>query len=111
MITCCLTYTIDPAKVREFEDYARRWLVLVPRHGGVHHGYFLPDEGANDVALALFSFPSLAEYARYRVAIRDDADVAEAHAFARETRCFLRYDRTFFRPTGPGPDPTRPAGG
>jgi hypothetical protein len=30
--------------------------------GGTHHGYFLPDEGANNIAYALFSFPSLADY-------------------------------------------------
>lgn len=106
MITCCLRYVIDPFKAAEFEAYARRWLPLVPRHGGVHHGYFLPSEGANDVALALFSFPSLAAYDTYRQAITADPDVAAAHAFARETRCFLRYDRTFFRPTGPGPAST-----
>jgi hypothetical protein len=110
MITCCLRYVIDPYKAREFEDYARRWLPLVARHGGEHHGYFLPGEGANDVALALFSFPSFAAYERYREAIRTDHDAAAAHAFARTTRCFLRYDRTFFRPTGPGPAPVRASG-
>ena len=29
MITCCLRYVIDPFKVAEFEDYARRWLPLM----------------------------------------------------------------------------------
>ncbi len=60
MITCCLRYVIDPYKAAEFEDYARRWLPLVTRHGGEHLGYFLPHEGANNIALALFSFQSLA---------------------------------------------------
>ena len=46
MITCVVTYTIDPAKTREFEAFARAWKDLVGRHGGVHHGYFLPSEGA-----------------------------------------------------------------
>ena len=41
-------------------------LTLVPRFGGIHHGYFLPSEGASDVALAMFSFPSLAAYEQYR---------------------------------------------
>src|SRR5260370_39319927 len=35
------------------------WVTL---HGGTHHGYFLPAEGASDNALALFSFHSLAAY-------------------------------------------------
>lgn len=42
VITCYLTYRIDPYKSEEFEDYARLWLRLVPRFGGTHHGYFLP---------------------------------------------------------------------
>jgi hypothetical protein len=103
MITCCLRYVIDPFKVAEFEDYAQRWLPLVGRHGGEHLGYFLPHEGANNIALALFSFKSLAAYERYRGAIGNDPDVVAAHAFARETRCFLSYERTFFRPVRLGP--------
>jgi hypothetical protein len=98
VITCCLTYLIDPFKLEEFEAYARRWIPLVARFGGVHHGYYLPNEGANNVAMALFSFPSLARYEEYRVASAADADCLAARAFARETRCFLSYDRRFFRP-------------
>lgn len=52
MITCVVTYTIDPAKTREFEAFARAWMDLVGRRGGVHHGYFLPSEGASDEASA-----------------------------------------------------------
>ena len=98
MITCCLRYVIDPFKAAEFEQYAQRWLPLVPRFGGVHHGYFLPSEGANNIALALFSFESFAAYERYRHAMATDPDVVAAHAFARDTRCSLSYERTFFRP-------------
>jgi hypothetical protein len=53
-------YTIDPDKITDFEAFAAAWIRLVDRNGGVHHGYFLPDEGASDHALALFTFPSLA---------------------------------------------------
>jgi len=42
------------------------WLELIPRFGGKHHGYFLPHESAHDLAIALFSFPSLADYEVYR---------------------------------------------
>ena len=66
MITCVVEYVIDPAKTDAFERFARRWMELVDRHGGRHHGYFLPAEGASDKALALFSFPSLAAYEQYR---------------------------------------------
>ena len=60
MITCYLQYELDPEKIDEFEEYARLWLALLPKFGGEHHGYFLPHESANDLAVALFSFPSLA---------------------------------------------------
>ena len=66
MVTCYLRYVIDASKVKEFEHYGRLWISLVRRLGGVHHGYFLPSEGANNIALALFTFPSLAAYEEYR---------------------------------------------
>jgi hypothetical protein len=47
-------------KLADFEAYGAMWLDLMPRFGGIHHGYFLPSEGTSDVALAMFSFPSLA---------------------------------------------------
>jgi predicted Ser/Thr protein kinase len=53
-------------KLAEFEAYGAMWLELVPRFGGIHHGYFLPSEGESDIALAMFSFPSLAAYEQYR---------------------------------------------
>lgn len=101
MITCHVRYIVDADKIDAFEQYARMWLELVPRFGGTHHGYFLPSEGASDVALAIFSFPSLAAYAQYRSDAAADPDVARAVAFAAETGCFRRYDRTFFRPVLP----------
>ena len=59
MVTCYVNYKIDPDKVEEFENYAKMWIPLVNKFGGTHHGYFLPHEGANNVAVALFSFESL----------------------------------------------------
>jgi hypothetical protein len=50
MITCVVEYVIDPAKIDFFEQFARRWMELVDQHGGAHHGYFLPAEGASDKA-------------------------------------------------------------
>ncbi|MFN3636162.1 MAG: NIPSNAP family protein [Rhizobium rhizophilum] len=98
MITCSLRYEIDPYKLKEFEHYAALWIPLVNRLGGTHHGYFLPHEGANDIALALFSFPSLAAYEAYREAMAADAECQAAFAYAEETRCILRYERSFMRP-------------
>jgi hypothetical protein len=101
MVTCYLRYVIDPDKIAEFEAYAKMWLDLLPRFGGIHHGYFLPSEGESDIALSMFSFASLAEYEQYRKDAAKDPDVAEAVAFAKRTKCFLRYERSFFRPVLP----------
>jgi hypothetical protein len=101
MITCHVHYTVDPYQLKEFEQYARMWLPLVERFGGVHHGYFLPSEGKNDVALCLFSFESLAAYEQYRLASSTDEDCLAAVAFGKKTRCFSRIERSFFRPVFP----------
>ncbi|GIL38144.1 NIPSNAP family protein [Roseiterribacter gracilis] len=101
MITCFIRYTVNQAKLPEFETYARMWLDLVPKFGGTHLGYFLPSEGESDVALALFSFPSLAAYEDYRTRSATDPECLKAVAYWRETNCFLRYERSFFRPLLP----------
>jgi hypothetical protein len=98
MITCYLRYVIDPYKIVEFENYARMWIPLVNKFGGNHHGYFLPHEGANNIAFALFSFPSLASYEVYRQKIVEDTDCQQAFRYARETRCIESFDRSFMRP-------------
>ena len=98
MVTCYIKYIIDPSKVDEFEQYARMWIPLVEKYGGNHHGYFLPSEGANNVALALFSFPSLALYEEYRAQSVEDAECQLAFEYACKTRCVLSNERSFFRP-------------
>ena len=101
MITCVVHYVIDPAELDAFERFARRWMELVARHGGIHHGYFLPAEGASDAALALFSFDSLAAYERYRARFGVDPDFAEADRIRDESGCVVRHERTFMRPLLP----------
>lgn len=98
MITCYLRYIIDPFKVAEFEAYGKMWIPLVEKFGGQHHGYFLPHEGANDVALAMFSFPSLASYEVYRAEAANDLECMAAMEYYRQTKCFVSYERTFMRP-------------
>jgi hypothetical protein len=98
MVTCYLRYVIDPLKSREFEVYARLWIALVERFGGRHHGYFLPHEGANNIALALFSFASLAAYEKYRAMAATDPECQAAMRYYEETKCFLSYERSFMRP-------------
>jgi NIPSNAP len=98
MITCYLRYTIDPAKLAEFETYARVWIGLVTRFDGVHHGYLMPSEGASNIAVAAFTFPSLAAYEVYRLASVDDPDCVAAFRYATTTKCIVSYERSFFRP-------------
>lgn len=78
------------------------WISLVDRHGGTHHGYFLPGEGASDRALALFSFPSLADHEQYRKLFGVDPDFIAADRIRDESGCVVRYERTFMRPVFEG---------
>jgi hypothetical protein len=112
VITCYLRYIIDPAKIKEFEQYARLWIALIEKFGGTHHGYFLPGEGPasatfsfpgvgaegpGDVAVALFSFPNQAAYEAYRQQAAEDAECQAATAYYRETKCFVSYERSFMK--------------
>ena len=98
MVTCYLRYIVDPDKLAEFEHYGKLWIPLVEKFGGKHHGYFLPSEGASNVALAMFTFPGLAEYEEYRDQSFQDPDCMAAFKYAQDTKCIVSYERSFFRP-------------
>jgi hypothetical protein len=98
MITCYVRYVIDPYKLKEFEHYGKLWMPLIQKFGGQTHGYFLPSEGSNNIALTLFSFPNLAAYEQYRINTANDAECLAAFKYAEDTRCIISYERSFFRP-------------
>lgn len=98
MITCHLQYVIDPYQAEAFERYAKMRIPLVNKFGGRHHGYFLPHEGANNIAYALFSFPSLADYEEYRARMQNYEACRRAFAHAEETRCIVSSERSFLKP-------------
>ncbi|QND52420.1 NIPSNAP family protein [Phyllobacterium sp. 628] len=98
MITCYLKYVIDPYKIAEFEEYGRRWIALVTRLGGNHHGYFLPSEGASNIAYAMFSFPSFAAYEDYRHRMAQDPECQELLEIEKSNRSIISYERSFLRP-------------
>jgi hypothetical protein len=98
VITCYLRYEIDPRQAKPFEEYVTGWIPVITRFGGEHHGCFLPHEGANDIAYALFSFESLAAYETYRAAIREDPEAQRLWRLSAQTQCIRRFDRTFLRP-------------
>lgn len=116
MFTCCIRYRIEPDKLDEFREYAQAWIALIREYGGTHHGYFMPGtsgdalpsptfsfpglgtEGPPNVAVALFSFPSIEAYDAYRLGVADDPRCQAATARLNETKCFSSYERTFLVP-------------
>ena len=69
-VTVFIRYQLDPFKRAMFEEYAGRWLTVIPRCGGDLVGYWMPHEGTNNIAFALISFESLAAYENYRARLR-----------------------------------------
>jgi hypothetical protein len=116
MFTCFIRYKIDPDKLNAFREYAHSWILLIEKYGGTHHGYFVPGTGADNlpsaafsfpdlgtegppnIAVALFSFPSVEAYNQYRRAVLDDEDCKAATARFNETKFFSSYERTFLVP-------------
>lgn len=112
-VTCQIRYTLDLNQLGEFQTYARTWVLLVERYGGIHHGYFIPRatpdgvglsfpelgyDGPPDVAVAIFTFPNEESYRRYREMVAVDPECQAAAALVRETNCFTRYERLFLQP-------------
>ena len=112
MITCFIRYVVDESKLADFEQYACTWMSLIEKYGGTHHGYFVADEtppsaafsfpgigeeGPSNVAIALFSFPSLEAYDSYREQVAQDPECHAATARYEATKFFTKYERTFVR--------------
>lgn len=116
MFTCLIRYEVDLEKLKEFKDYAMTWISLIEKYGGTHHGYFVPGdpsdemptaafsfpglgtEGPDNIAVALFSFPSVAAYERYRSKVAEDEECIAATVRFNESKCFLGYERNFLKP-------------
>ena len=97
MITCVIQYTLDPHAIEDFEKYATTWPPVIARCGGELTGYYLPKEGANDWAVALLDFESLAAYEQYRARLAADPQAQANVAFVREARAILAERRSFLR--------------
>jgi NIPSNAP len=96
-VTVFIRYQIDPFKRAMFEEYAKRWLAIIPRCGGDLQGYWMPHEGTNNIAFALISFDNLAAYESYRARLRGDDEGIANFAFAEENQLILGEERTFLR--------------
>jgi NIPSNAP len=94
-IACFIRYQIDPFQLDAFRTYAENWGGIIPRCGGRLIGYFLPNEGTNDIAWGLIGFDSLAAYESYRARLRTDSQAQANFAMAQSKRLVLREERTF----------------
>lgn len=94
-ITCFIRYQIDPFQREGFRKYAENWGPIIPRCGGHLVGYFLPDEGTNDIAWGLIAFESLTAYAAYRLRLKADPEARANLGLAQSKRLILREERTF----------------
>jgi hypothetical protein len=99
-VTVFIRYQLDPFKRAMFEQYAKRWLAIIPRCGGDLAGYWMPHEGTNNIAFALISFENLAAYENYRARLRADSEGIANFDFAEENKFILAEERTFLRPVG-----------
>jgi hypothetical protein len=97
VITVFIRYQLDAFKRAMFEQYAQRWLAIIPRCGGDLVGYWMPHEGTNNIAFALISFESLAAYEEYRARLRADQPAMANFNFAEEHQFIVAEERTFLR--------------
>jgi hypothetical protein len=96
-VTVFIRYQLNPFKRAMFEEYARRWLSIIPKCGGDLVGYWMPHEGTNNIAFALISFESLAAYENYRARLRADAEGIANFSFAEDNKFIMAEERTFLR--------------
>src|SRR5579862_3947142 len=99
-VTVFIRYQIDPFKRDLFETYAKRWSAVIPSRGGDLQGYWMPHEGTNNIAFALISFESLADYETYRAKLRADDEAMTNFRFAEDNQLILAEERTFLRQVG-----------
>jgi NIPSNAP len=96
-VTVFIRYRLDPFQRDAFEEYARRWLPIIPKCGGDVVGYWMPHEGTDNIAYGLISFDSLAAYETYRARLKADSEGAANFRLAQEQRFILSEERTFLR--------------
>lgn len=107
MITCVITYDIDPNRRELFAQYARNWGECSPRCGADLIGYFAPHEGSTTTAYGIYSLPSLAEYEAYRARLAADPLGRENYEFAKREG-FIRNESRLFVKLASAPHGVRP---
>lgn len=95
MITCVITYEIDPFKRDAFQEYARNWGQAIPRCGADLIGYYAPHEGSATTAYGIYNIAGLADYEAYRARLAADPLGKANYEFARREQFIRREDRIF----------------
>jgi len=97
MITCFITYDVDPTRMADFESYAAEWERIIPDCGAQMIGYFLPHEGSLTTAYGVYSVTSLSAYEAYKARLSSHPDAIENFRFARDRGIIRREERIFCR--------------
>lgn len=97
MITCVITYDIDPFKRAEFEAYGRMWNEIIPRLGVDLIGYFGPHEGSLTTGYGIYNCASLAAYESYKSQLKTDEKAQAALSYAAQEKFIRREDRIFLK--------------
>jgi hypothetical protein len=96
MLTLCIQYKIDPAKLDDFRAYAAALPEPVERCGGRCYAYYVSTKiaGPTDEGFGFIGFPDLATYERYRGKLASDAGAVAVLKRATDSGCILRECRT-----------------
>lgn len=97
MITCIITYEIDPNKKALFDLYAQNWGKCIPRCGANLVGYFGPHEGSTTTAYGIYHIASLAEYEIYKQKLALDPLGHENFEFAKQEGFIRNESRLFLK--------------
>ncbi|WP_299381054.1 NIPSNAP family protein [uncultured Kiloniella sp.] len=97
MITCIITYEIDPYKKDLFNTYAQNWGQAIPECGADLVGYFSPHEGSTTRAYGIYNIESMAAYELYRQRLMAHPLGKENYEFAQKEKFILKEDRLFLK--------------
>ena len=88
LITCHVRTTRSfPSSSMPSSASPQRWMELVERHGGIHRGYFLPAEGASDIAYAALQLPEPGGVRALSRPFGVDPDFVDADRIRDESGC------------------------
>jgi len=97
MLTCIISYQIDPTKKKQFIHYAGNWGKAIPACGAELIGYYAPHEGSTTLAYGIYNIENLAAYEAYKARLAAHPLGKENYDFAQRQKFILREDRTFLK--------------